>query len=104
MSKRRLGSQTDLFAGGGEAPIGAEIVESEVVTSIATVRTEISSTLTELSQATTFPWYDGTAALLARMRFEDLPKRLRQPESDEAIATYHREWERLWAALGRNAS
>jgi len=99
MSKGRLGSQTDLFAEDGEAPFGAESVDIELIAPIAGVRAEIASTLSNLSQATKFPWLDGTAALLARMRFEDLLKRLPQPESDTAIAAYHREWERLWAAL-----
>jgi hypothetical protein len=86
-------SQPDLFQA------QADLLEPPPADFVARIRGELTGTLARVSEATTLPWRDLTAATLAELRFDSIAGWLPDDEAAALRAEFHRELDRLYALL-----
>jgi hypothetical protein len=93
MKNHRSGRQPDLFE------TQADLLEPPPADFVARIRDELTGTLERVRGAAALPWKDLTAATLAELRFDSIAGWLPQDEAAALRAEFHRELDRLYAAL-----
>jgi hypothetical protein len=93
MKNHRSGPQPDLFE------TQADLLEPPPADFVARIRDELTGTLARARGAAALPWKDLTAATLAELRFDSIAGWLPQDEAAALRAEFHRELDRLYAAL-----
>jgi hypothetical protein len=66
---------------------------------VVRIRNELSGTLARVREAAALPWKDLTQATLAELRFDSIAGWLPEEEAAALRAAFHRELDRLYAAL-----